>query len=99
MVNFNIVDFDINKKGFKLNKLILVILALSATLSFANGPERGTPPEEAITACVGQDNGAACSMSTPRGDSITGTCMNTPDKKYFACKPEGMDNNQRPHKR
>jgi len=27
-------------------------------------------------------------MKTPRGDIVEGTCKNTPDEKYFACKPE-----------
>ena len=79
-----------------MNKLILSTLLLGATLSFANGPQNGqgpkggTPPQEAITACEGQSSGDTCSMTTQRGDSLTGTCQNTPDDKYFVCMPEGM---------
>jgi len=78
-----------------MKKLILITL-LGATLSFANGPQNGqgprngTPPEEAITACEGLNTNDTCNMTTPRGDSISGTCQNTPDEKYFVCMPEGM---------
>jgi hypothetical protein len=52
-------------------------------------PERGTPPKEAIAACQNKDTGTTCSMKTPRGDTIEGTCKYTPDEKYFVCMPEG----------
>ena len=82
-----------------MNKLILSTLLLGATLSFANGQQDRTPPKEAISACVGQLTGATCNMTTQRGDSLSGTCKNTPDEKYFVCMPEGMDNGGRPPKR
>lgn len=46
------------------------------------------PPEEAITACEGQAEGNECSVTTPRGDTLEGTCKYTPDDKYFVCEPE-----------
>ena len=79
-----------------MKRLVLSALLL-ATLSFANGPQNGkgsrggTPPQEAITACQGQKTGDTCSMTTRRGDSLSGTCKNTPDNKYFVCMPKGMD--------
>ena len=78
-----------------MKKIALTILVLGTTFSFANGPQngqgrKGTPPEEAIIACEGQSSGDTCSMTTQRGDSLTGTCQNTPDDKYFVCMPEGM---------
>lgn len=40
-------------------------------------------PQEAITACKGKAEGASCVA----GRGGKGTCSYTPDKKYFACKP------------
>ena len=74
-------------------KVIITFSAISAlvTISYAQqggGPGNGQPPKEAIEICVGQDEGSECTMNTPKG-SLSGTCMNTPDKKYFVCMPEG----------
>lgn len=32
------------------------------------------PPQEALTACTGKADGAACSFQSRRGDNLTGTC-------------------------
>jgi hypothetical protein len=48
-----------------------------------------TPPKEAITACQNKDKGTTCSITTPEGDTLSGTCSYTPDEKYFVCMPEG----------
>lgn len=79
-----------------INKKILLascIFATTIVVSYANqGEQRSqgkrTPPKEAITACKNKEVGTTCTMSTPRGD-LSGQCMNTPDKKYFVCMPEG----------
>ena len=72
-----------------------VIFTFCATTALVNvsyaqekGGPKGEPPKEAIEICVDQESGSECTMSTPRGD-LTGTCQNTPDKKYFVCMPEG----------
>ena len=75
-----------------MKKTILTLAIFALTASFAQGgggkpPRGGTPPTEAITACEGQEVAATCSMETPRGDIVEGTCENTHDNKYFACKP------------
>lgn len=44
------------------------------------------PPQEAINACSGKSSGSSCSFSD-RGNTITGTCQNTPGG--FACAPAG----------
>jgi hypothetical protein len=36
------------------------------------------PPPEVLEACGGKAAGAACSFSTPRGDTLTGTCSTPP---------------------
>lgn len=74
-------------------KVLLTFCATTALVTVSSakqqgGGEQGEPPKEAIEICVGQDTGSECTMSTPRGN-LTGKCMNTPDKKYFVCMPEG----------
>ena len=57
----------------------------------AMGAERSgqsrVPPQSAIDNCVGKSEGTACEVSTPEGTK-TGDCAYTPDKKYFACRPQ-----------
>lgn len=36
------------------------------------------PPPEALAACSGKTQGAACSFKTPRGDQMNGTCALPP---------------------
>jgi len=52
--------------------------------------ERRPIPQAAIDACTGKKKGASCSDGR-----ITGACDYTPDKKYFACKPQGPPPGQR----
>ncbi len=75
-----------------MKKIILTVALVALTFGFAQEqrPQQGekrTPPAEAISICEGQDEGSSCSMTSPRGDTVEGTCSNTPDGKYFACKP------------
>jgi hypothetical protein len=37
------------------------------------GPAGGTPPQQAIDACIGNSQGATCQFTTPQG-MVTGTC-------------------------
>lgn len=77
-----------------MKKMILMLCVVGAVFASANeargqrGGEERTPPQEAITVCEGQESGAACEMTSPEGDTVSGTCEKTPDNKYFACKPE-----------
>lgn len=50
---------------------------------------RRTPPAEALTACRGKADGAACGFTSPRGDNINGTCR-TPPNSSLACVPMHM---------
>ena len=80
-----------------MKKLILAILVLGITQGFANGPQNGkgpkggTPPPGALDACIDKESGDTCTMKTRRGDTLSGTCTNTPDNKFFVCMPEGME--------
>ena len=55
------------------------------TTGQSNGQQ---PPQAAIDACVGQTQGAACSINTPNG-TVTGTCGTPPNSSQMACMPAG----------
>lgn len=48
----------------------------------------GQPPQEAITACVGRTQSAACSFMGGNGGTVTGTCQ-TVQSGQLACVPQG----------
>lgn len=49
-------------------------------------------PQEAITACTGKRAGTVCAV----GGAGAGICQYTPDKKYFACKPNARPAGPKP---
>lgn len=55
------------------------------------GGGRGGPPEEAIQACADKVENDSCSFSSPRGDSVEGSCLSPPEGRDgpLACAPEG----------
>ncbi|WP_019617010.1 hypothetical protein [Psychromonas ossibalaenae] len=53
----------------------------------SKGPQTGKPPQTAIDACLQQTATAQCSFQGPK-EIESGVCENTPDKQYFACKPD-----------
>jgi len=63
----------------------------------ANGPSR-TPPDSAISACSGKSEGTACEVTGPNGTK-QGVCAYTPDRKYYACKPNDMNMSSPPAQR
>lgn len=81
-------------------KTILTLSTLLITLNSAiyAKSENREPPKEAIEVCVGQETESICTMKTPRG-TLEGKCMNTPDKKYFACMPEGGPDKNAPERK
>jgi len=83
---------NINKKIFIGSCIFVTTIVLSyAQSGKGNEGKDRKPPKEAIETCVGQEVGFECTMNTPRG-SLTGTCMNTPDEKYFVCMPKDGPN-------
>jgi hypothetical protein len=54
------------------------------------GPPAGEPPQEAIDACSGLSQGAACTVNTPNG-TLTGSCQVPPQSAstQLACVPAG----------
>ncbi len=53
------------------------------------------PPDSAISACSGKSEGTACEFIDPNGTK-QGVCAYTPDKKYYACKPNDMNKAPQP---
>jgi hypothetical protein len=47
------------------------------------------PPPEALEACRGANQGDACSIRSPRGDTIQGVCQQPPLQQVLACVPAG----------
>ena len=47
----------------------------------------GQPPQEALDACIGLEQGAACTVNTPKG-ALTGSCL-TVQSDQLACVPVG----------
>ena len=47
----------------------------------------GPPPQEAIAACSGQTQAAACSFTAPNGAAISGACQSI--QNQFVCVPAG----------
>lgn len=69
--------------------MTFLFLQVSAIANDGSGRKRPprVPPEQAISICSGKSSGASCTINNRRGEQVTGTCENTPDGKYFACKP------------
>ncbi len=64
-------------KNFVLGFLFFI----SLSLVFAQ-----TIPQEAISACEGKSAGEVCSFTGAQSESVSGTCLQTPDSQ-FACIP------------
>ena len=52
-----------------------------------DGRQRREPPPEAIKACDGKSAGDKVEFETPRGETVTGTCVNNGDLNFAI--PEG----------
>jgi hypothetical protein len=64
---------------------VLLLLGGAAGADEGRGPP--LPPAEAVQACQGAADGAACTFTM--GDrSASGTCRASPDGQAFACAPE-----------
>ncbi|MEA2029128.1 MAG: hypothetical protein U9N49_09145 [Campylobacterota bacterium] len=82
-----------------MKKVLLTLTLASLTLLIANenatAKGKRVPPQEAISACSGKSENSSCSVITPRGNTLEGSCKNTPDGKYFAC----ISKNHKPQRR
>jgi len=48
------------------------------------------PPPEALEACKGQQEGAICQFTAPRGETIAGVCRSGPHGEPAACAPNDL---------
>ncbi len=65
-------------------KATVIILGLTVLVtSHAHGR---VPPPESQEACKGKSKQSSCSFVGPNGNEV-GTCVYTPDKKYYSCRP------------
>ena len=48
------------------------------------------PPPEALEACKGQQEGATCQFTAPRGETIAGVCRSGPQGEPAACAPKDL---------
>ena len=67
-----------------MRNLIIYLFLIYTTFLQA---QNRIPPEESRNACINKSKGDICSFIGPRDETETGVCEYTPDNKYFACKP------------
>lgn len=61
--------------------ILIATLALGAIASAQDrGGRRQGPPPEAYTACEGKSAGDKAEFKSPRGDTVTGTCVQRGDR-------------------
>lgn len=65
----------------------IAALGICACASGPRPPNPGAPPQEAIDACQGKNEGEECSAKGGLGE-MKGKCAKGPDEKV-ACRPEG----------
>ncbi len=53
----------------------------------AEGPQGGTPPQEAIDACTGRRENQYCSFTGMRGEEVAGSCRMPPGMQRMVCVP------------
>ena len=72
----------------KKTPIVIVLLGLfiatyafgSVALAQDRGGRRQGPPPEAYTACEGKSAGDTAEFESPRGDTVTGTCVQKGDR-------------------
>ena len=68
-------------------RILVVLFMFISSVVYAESRE---PPPESKIACKGKLEGEKCSFVGPRGEE-SGSCEYTPDKVYFACRPDRGD--------
>ena len=74
----------ISKRTSIVIVLLGIFMAVYASGNDALAQERGGrrqgPPPEAYTACMGKSAGDKAEFDSPRGDTVTGTCVQQGDR-------------------
>lgn len=73
-------------KNFTVAMIALATLALSVNAEARRG-HKGPPPQAAIDACKGSEEGASCTMTGKNDESLEGKCKTVPSGE-FACVPK-----------
>lgn len=63
-----------------------VLMTIAFAVQAAPQGEPPAPPDDAIQACVNQQEGGSCTV----GNGDQGLCQYTPDQQYFACNPRAL---------
>ena len=75
---------NITRKALNAMKLLVILIAIVAVGNVASSQEtdkrRQGPPPEAYTACEGKNVGDESQFVSPRGDTVTGTCVEKDDR-------------------
>lgn len=89
--------FSSNKTNYKKLTVILLLSTTSTLFTMGHSQSR-QPPQEAIDICKYKSSKESCSITTLKGETLEGTCQDTPDGKYFVCMPENMPKHRRVEK-
>ena len=63
-----------------LGNLLAIFVFANSALAQDRGGRRQGPPPEAYTACEGKSAGDRAEFESPRGDTVTGTCVQRGDR-------------------
>ncbi|WPD21818.1 MAG: hypothetical protein Q3M24_15260 [Candidatus Electrothrix aestuarii] len=84
---------------------ILALLSICSVHAFAANDDsrRGErrqrqPPPEAYTACEGKKSGDTAELTGPRGDTVTGTCVQEKDGDRLFLRPDKPPKGERPRR-
>jgi len=63
-------------------------VVVAAAFSQGGGRRAQGPPPEAYTACEGKSEGDKAEFESPRGDTVTGTCVQDRDGDQLVLHPD-----------
>lgn len=75
--------------------MLIALGLIFPTMTNAQKPPHGKPPQAAYDACKGKSRAATCQMQTPHG-SMSGTCQTPPNVSKMVCVPKRHGQNMRP---
>tara|TARA_R110001592_G_scaffold7126_7_gene40213 strand:- start:14090 stop:14368 length:279 start_codon:yes stop_codon:yes gene_type:complete len=87
------------------NQILSTLILLNAVTASAyaeegmnkqNSKHRG-PPAEAIEACENSADGDSCSITTPRNETLEGTCRTPPRLEQLVCAPANNEHKKQDH--
>ena len=87
----------INMRKSTIMILAGILTLFNLNMTFAQGGSRGHqgPPPEAYTVCEGLSEGDTAAFESPRGDTITGTCVQERDGDRLVLRPDNPPDHER----